>query len=209
MGAKKLLRFFSGFAGFAAAACLGVTGAQGLDIGDEAPGFNLFGVDHRYHSPAMYRSRPALVVVFLSNECPVSQDAEPVLAALAREYGGLGVAFLAINPVPADKDPAEGFPEMSARAAEKGFPFPYLCDETQRTAGAYGVETTPEVFLFDAGRRLAYKGAVGHRPGEPPFLGEALGALLAGRPVERPEAHAIGCLVDYRCPDEARERFNR
>ena len=111
----------------------------------------------------------------------------------------------AINANDASKYPDDSFAEMKKRAAEKGFPFPYLCDESQAVARAYGATHTPHLFVFDADLRLAYTGAVDddsnyktRKKVERPYLRDALDDLAAGRPVRVPETHLIGCTIKWR-----------
>ncbi len=183
-----------------------------LAIGDAAPDFELFGVDYRYHSLEMYEDSKAVVVAFICNHCAVSVDYEDTLIELANKYQEQGVQFLAINPNPAYKVPADGFPQMIERAEEKGFPFPYLYDETQNTARAYGPERTPHMFVFGPERTLVYKGAIDNYHEAPFFLADALDAVLAGEEVEIAETRegmgeykVFGCTVKY-LTEEEREK---
>lgn len=183
-----------------------------LAIGDEAPDFELFGVDYRYHSLGRYDEARALVVLFICNHCRVSVDYEDTLIALANKYQEQGAQFVAINPNPAYKVAADGFPQMVARATEKGFPFPYLYDETQNTARAYGPERTPHVFVFGPDRKLVYKGSVDNHHEAPFYLSDALQAVLAGEEVEISVARdgmgdyqVFGCTVKYLTPAERAE----
>lgn len=184
-----------------------------LAIGDAALEFELFGVDFRYHSLRRYAHCKAVVVAFICNHCPVSVDYEETLVEMANRYQKRGVQFLAINPNPADKVAADGFPQMIERAKQKKFPFPYLYDETQNTARAYGPERTPHVFVFGPERRLVYKGAIDHHHNAPYYLADALEAVLAGKEVEVAVAReglgeykVFGCTVKYLTQDERKRK---
>ena len=184
-----------------------------LAIGDAAPDFELFGVDFRYHSPKMYEGRRALVVAFVCNHCPVCVRYEDTLVELANKYQKEGVQFLAINPNPADKVAADSFLRMIERAKEKAFPYPYLYDETQKTAHAYGPERTPHVFVFGPERTLVYKGAIDNGHEAPFFLADALDAVLEGRKVETDvvrkgmgEYKLFGCTVKYLSEAERKKK---
>ncbi len=184
-----------------------------LALGEKAPDFELFGVDYRYHSLDMYEDRKVVVVVFMCNHCAVSNDYEETLINLANKYRDRGVQFIGINPNPGDKVAADSFPEMVKRAKEKGFPFPYLYDETQKVARAYGPERTPHVFVFGPDRRLAYKGPIDNYHKEPFYLADALESVLAGREVPRPEVRegmgeykVFGCTVKYLTAEERRKK---
>jgi len=184
-----------------------------LAIGDSAPEFELFGVDFRYHSLEMYEDRKAVVVAFVCNHCPVSVDYQDTLVELANKYQKKGVQFLAINPNPADKVAKDSFPRMIERAKEKELPYPYLYDETQKTAHAYGPVRTPHVFVFGPERKLVYKGSIdnGHKP--PFFLADALDAVLEGRKIETAviregmgEHRMFGCTVKYLTEAERKKK---
>ena len=180
-----------------------------LAIGDPAPEFELFGVDLRYHSLDMYDDAKALVVVFICNHCRVSVNYEDTLIDLANKYREKGVQFIAINPNPEDKVAADGFLRMRERAEAKGFPFPYLYDETQKIAHAFGPERTPHAFVFGPDRALVYKGSIDNHHRAPWFLVDALDAVLAGKEVETAvmregmgEYKVFGCTVKYLTREE-------
>lgn len=185
-----------------------MTGAHaGVDPGDIAPEFELFGVDYRYGSLAQYADQEAIVVVFTCNHCPYAVDYEDKLVALGNHYQPRGIQFLAVNPNPADMVPADGFPQMQVRAEEKNFPFPYLYDETQEVARAYGATVTPHIFVVryameDGANvpRVVYEGAIDNRHEDPDYLADALEAILTGREIEPVKTAQFGCTVKYR-PD--------
>ncbi|MAH17283.1 MAG: thioredoxin family protein [Euryarchaeota archaeon] len=150
----------------------------------------------------------ALVVVFTCNHCPYAQAVEERVIALARAFAGRA-DFVAISA-----NDAEGFPDdapakMAQRARVKDYPFPYLYDETQAVARAYGAACTPDFFLYGpaAGaapqRRLAYRGRFDDNWQEPERveheeLRDALEALLTGEPVAEPQLPALGCNIKWR-----------
>ncbi len=183
-----------------------------LEVGDMAPEFKLFGVDYTYHSLERYADKPVIVVVFHCNHCPTSQANVDRLVALGNEYQEKGVQFLVINPNPADKVAADGFPQMAHRARDKDFPFPYLYDETQMTAAAYGARRTDHVFVLcepkeDGRRPILYIGPIDDRHNEPVYLAQALDARLAGEEIENKEIDAFGCTIKYRTASERVARF--
>jgi peroxiredoxin len=169
-----------------------------LSLGDAAPPFELPGVDGGTHSPAEYAGRP-VAVVFSCCHCPYVIAWEDRLNAIARDYDGrAGLVAVNSNAGYLGDSPDD----MKRRAAEKGFVFPFVYDETQETARAYDAARTPEVFLFDAEHRLAYHGAPDsdHTDGAraEPWLREALDAVLAGQAPPVQETPPIGCTVKYR-----------
>ncbi|MFH0962920.1 MAG: thioredoxin family protein [Planctomycetota bacterium] len=169
-----------------------------LKPGDDAPDFKLFGVDYTYHSLARYPEAKAIAVVFTCNHCPVAKGYEDTLIAIAKEFQPKGIVFLAVNPNPADIISADGFPQMIERAKEKGFPFPYLYDQTQEVARAYGASTTPHVFVVSPTHKILYEGAVDNRHKEPNYLADALNAILAGKEIPENSTSQWGCSVKYR-----------
>jgi len=169
-----------------------------LQPGQTAPDFKLFGVDYKYHSLARHAGAKAYVVVFTCNHCPVAKEYEDKLIDIAKTYQPKGVTFLAVNPNPADVVAEDGFPEMQERAKEKGYPYPYLYDETQEVARAYGAKVTPHIFVVAPDRKVLYEGAVDNRHKEPHYLTDALDAILAGKKVEADNTAEFGCSVKYR-----------
>lgn len=174
-----------------------------LPLGTAAPEFSLADPAGRLWSLASFDGAQALLVAFLCNHCPYVKHLLDGFVALARESGPRGVAIAAINPNDSDAYPHDAPAHMARIAAEKGFTFPYLIDSTQRTARTYEAICTPDFFLFDAARRLAYRGRFdASSPGSKiPVSGSelrtALEALLAGRPIA-PQHASIGCSIKWK-----------
>ncbi|MEA2333105.1 MAG: hypothetical protein QOH58_3243 [Thermoleophilaceae bacterium] len=167
-----------------------------MQIGDPAPTFSLPDTDGREHRPD-----GVTVVVFTCNHCPYALGWHGRLIEVAGDYPQ--VTFLAVNPNDPERYPADSYEAMKERvAADGGWPHPYLRDESQEVARAYGAKTTPDVFLLDAHGRLRYRGAPDsdHRdPGQGAiWLREALDAVLSGEQVGRPETEPVGCSVKWR-----------
>jgi peroxiredoxin len=174
-----------------------------LAIGARAVPFSLIGVDDRTHSLADYAEKPVLVVIFSCNHCPYVRAWEDRMVALQAEYAARGVQFLVINANDPAKYPEDDFPSMKRRAAEKGFNFPYLYDETQEIARAYGATRTPEVFVFDSERLLRYHGAIDDNHENPQavtrhYLREALDAVLSGTQPAAAQTPPVGCTIKWR-----------
>ena len=173
-----------------------------LALGETALPFDLPGVDGGTHALDDYADAKALAVVWSCNHCPYVIAWEDRLNAIAREYRERGVRVVAINSNDWATHPGDSFEAMQERAAAKGFVFDYLQDEDQLVAGAYGPERTPEVFLFDEGRRLVYHGAIDDSREEENvdrrWFREALDAVLAGRAPDVAETAAVGCSVKWR-----------
>jgi peroxiredoxin len=174
-----------------------------LELGSPAPDFSLPGTDNKTWSLASFKEAKALCVVFSCNHCPYVKAYEGRFVKLQAELGPRGFQLVAINANDAEGYPEDGFEAMQARSREQGFNFPYLRDETQSVARAFGAVRTPHVFLFDAGRSLAYVGRIDDHWDEPDKAGkhelrDAVEDVLAGRPVAVPETFAVGCSIKWK-----------
>lgn len=171
-----------------------------LSIGDFAPTFILPGTDGEDH--AYGGDENATVIIFTCNHCPYALAWEDRLLDAGREYEHRGVRFLAINPNDAERKPADSFENMKSRLAENPWPFPYLRDESQEVATAYGALTTPDVFVFDADDKLVYRGAPDADYEDPSlnaqWLRHALDAVLAAKIPEPAETKPVGCSIKWK-----------
>lgn len=185
-------------------------GFHALDIGEQAPDFDLPGVDGKQYSLKNFADAKLLLVIFTCNHCPTAQAYEQRIIKLHADYKDRGVALVAISPnddraVRLDElgytDVGDSLEDMKLRAKDRGFAFPYLYDgETQKTSTAYGVVATPQVFLFDAERKLRYVGRIDDEEIKPVTSHDtrnALDALLAGKqpPVEK--TRTFGCSTKW------------
>jgi peroxiredoxin len=166
------------------------------------PAFDLPGVDGRNHALADYADATVLVLVQSCNHCPYVQAWEGRLNAAAVEYAPRGVRIVAISSNDADAHPGDSFAEMQARSRSQGFVYDYLYDADQSVARALGSTRTPEVFVFDAERRLVYHGAIDDSRDEEAvtqhYLRDALDAALEGREPPVAETAPVGCTVKWR-----------
>ena len=174
-----------------------------LPLGASAPPFRLPGTDGQWHSLEDYRASPLLLVIFTCNHCPYARAWEGRLIALAREYAPRGLATVLINPNETENYPEDSMERMVERAREMHFPCPYLRDDSQEVARAYGAEVTPHPFLFDHDRRLIFQGKPDDNYRDPArvrvsYLRDAIEAALAGRPVPLPVTSVIGCSVKWK-----------
>jgi len=183
---------------------MGVADKILMKQGTVAPDFkNLPGVDGKKHGLSDYGKSPVLVVVFSCNHCPYVQAYEDRMIALQNDFAEKGVQFIAINSNDADGYPDDSFENMVKRAKERKFNFPYLRDDDQSVAKAYGATHTPHLFVFDAGRKLVYTGKIDDNWQEPAqaqqhFLRDALSALVSGKKPAQPETFAIGCTIKWK-----------
>jgi peroxiredoxin len=141
--------------------------SKGMPVATPAPPFTLQGVDGQTYTLRSFADAKVLVVIFTCNHCPYAQAVEERLVELARDYAPRGVALCAINPNDAKAYPDDSFENMKKRAKERGFPFPYLHDETQSVAHAYDAACTPDIFVFDGQRKLFYNGRLDDNWKEP------------------------------------------
>ena len=172
-----------------------------LALGAPGPEFNLKGTDGQLHSLEKVSGPKGTTIIFTCNECPFSKGYEDRLIDLANRFGPEGIGFVAINPNDPRIQPGDGFEYMVKRAEEKGFPFPYVIDRTQKIAAAYGAKVTPHIFLLDAEGNLVYRGRVDDSLQEADIkhrdLAVALEALSQGSPVPVAETKAFGCGVKW------------
>ena len=137
------------------------SGPETLPIGSPAPAFrDLPGTDGKKYGLDSFKGAKLVVVSFTCNHCPYAKAYEDRFITLAREFAARGVAFVAINPNDDVTYPDDSFENMKVRAREKSFPFPYLRDERQDVARAYGAVCTPHLFVLNGARKLAYEGRI-------------------------------------------------
>ena len=170
-----------------------------VSIGAQAPDFELADTEGVAHCPD---GDPATVVVFTCNHCPYALAWHERIMAAARDYAERGVRFLAINSNDADRYPRDSYDAMKQRVAAERWPLPYLHDESQSVAHAYGAQTTPDVFVLDAQRRLRYRGAPDSDYDDPSqnaaWLRGAIDAVLAGEVPSPAETKPIGCSIKWK-----------
>ena len=180
------------------------TPSQMLPLGTRAPAFNLPDANGAMHSLDDAAGSRAFLVMFICNHCPFVQHVADELARLGRDYQDKGVAVFAINSNDVDNYPADGPEKMKEEAAARGYTFPYLLDADQTVATAYEASCTPDFYLFDAERRLVYRGQLdGSRPGNDVSvdgrdLRAALDAVLAGNPVRAEQVPSLGCNIKWK-----------
>tara|TARA_R110002049_G_scaffold4601_5_gene32738 strand:+ start:1031227 stop:1031805 length:579 start_codon:yes stop_codon:yes gene_type:complete len=170
---------------------------QVLSIGDAAPQWNdLPGVDGKLHSLSDLGERKAVVVVFTCNSCPYAVDVEDRLNALHEKYSDRSVSLVAINVNKVDDDL---MPAMKEKAQQKKFQFAYLFDETQQIAKNFGAKYTPEFFVLNQDRKIAYMGSLDDSPDgkhvTKRHVESAIDAVLSGATPQVTETVPIGCRI--------------
>jgi hypothetical protein len=149
-----------------------------------------------------------VLVAFICNHCPFVLHIAAGLAALGREYIARGVATYAISSNDTERYPADGPAAMAVEKVKQGYGFPYLLDERQAVAKAYRAACTPDFYVFNADRKLVYRGQMdASRPGNGvPVTGAdlraALDAVLAGQPVAEVQKPSIGCNIKWKPGNE-------
>jgi peroxiredoxin len=179
-----------------------------MPLGTRAPDFSLPDTDGKTVSMDDFRDAPGLLVMFICNHCPYVKHLREALTRFGREYGERGLAIVAISSNDIEKYPQDSPEMMKKEKEEAGYPFPYLFDESQAVARAYRAACTPDFFLFDGDRRLAYRGQFDpSRPkNDVPVTGEdlraAADAVLEGRPVPEEQTPSIGCNIKWKQGNE-------
>jgi peroxiredoxin len=175
-----------------------------MPLGTPAPAFALPDTTGKIVSIEDFKGAKALLVMFICNHCPFVKLVRDELAALGREYQTKGVAMVAIMSNDAENYPDDRPEKMAEEVVTAGYTFPYLYDATQETAKAYHAACTPDFFLFDANRKLAYRGQFDDarpRNGKPVTgadLRAAIDAVLAGQPVSSEQHPSIGCNIKWK-----------
>jgi len=180
-----------------------------LPLGTQAPDFALKDVTSgKTMKLSDFGSKKALVVMFICNHCPYVKHVRDGLTAFGRDYAARDVAIVAISANDAATHPDDAPDKLAAEARAQGWRFPYLHDETQSVAKSYTAACTPDFFVFDAQRKLVYRGQLdGSRPGNSiPVTGAdlrvAVDAVLAGKPVSPRQKASLGCNIKWRVGNE-------
>ena len=148
--------------------------------------FDLLGVDGKRHSPASARGDNGLVVMFICNHCPYVKKSIDRIVADARTLAAKGIGSIAVMPNDPTYNTEDSFENMKKVARDKGFPFPYVLDETQDVARAYDAQCTPDFYGFDANLELRYHGRL-----------EELVQAMTATPPAKP-MNSIGCSIKWR-----------
>ena len=194
---------------------MALTPSTMLPLGTKAPDFTLPDVvSGKPVSPAAFKDKQALLVMFICRHCPYVVHVKEELARLGRDYATRSLGIIAISANDAAGYPDDAPAQLKAMAQELGFTFPFCHDESQAVAKAYTAACTPDFFLFGADRRLVYRGQLDEsRPGNgKPVNGKdlraALDAVLAGEPVSPDQRASLGCNIKWK-PGNAPAYFAR
>ena len=174
------------------------------DLGWPAPAFDLKGIDGRQHTLETCRGPNGLLVMFISNHCPYVQAIAQRLAGDCRDLQRAGIGVVAIMPNDTDAYPADSFDNMVLFAEQSGFGFPYVIDETQDVARAYGAVCTPDFFGFDVDLKLQYRGRLDAWSVQPPpddrprELVDAMLEVAESGHTSQPQVPSMGCSIKWR-----------
>lgn len=176
---------------------------HGYDVGDVLEDFELKNIDGKMVSLSDYKDAKGFIITFTCNTCPFSIAYEDRIIALHKKYAAKGYPVIAINPNNPNTKPGDSFESMQQRANEKGFTFPYLVDEGQKTYPKFGATKTPHNYVVkktENGMVVAYIGAIDDSSRNPDavtetYLEDAVDALLEGKEVKIKKTKAIGCSI--------------
>lgn len=185
---------------------MALTPSTMLPLGTSLPGFRLPDVDGTIVSPDDVGDAPALLVAFICRHCPFVTHIRHGFAAFVREYQPRGLAVIGINSNDVEQFPEDGPQGMKEEAIAAGYTFPYLFDESQEVAKLFRAACTPDLFLFDRGRTLVYRGRFDEsRPRtNPPMpvtgrdIRAAVDAVLSGAAVPQDQKNSVGCNIKWK-----------
>ena len=173
-----------------------------LQLGDQAPDFQLPATDGKTYQLSDFAEHDTLVIFFTCNHCPYVTGSDEVTRTTAENFADKGVHFVAINSNSPEVHPEDDFAGMQARMAEHAFPWTYLHDESQDIARAYGALRTPHFYVFNQQRELIYTGRGIDSPRDTSKmtvndLQRALSEHTKGEPISIPLTNPIGCNVKW------------
>ncbi len=187
---------------------MALTPSTMVPLGSPMTEFRLPDYDGKDVDAKDFARSEVLVVIFMCNHCPFVKHIAPGLASFARDYAEKSLSVVAINSNDIESHPGDRPEKMREEAITQGYSFPYLFDDTQAVARDFKAACTPDFFVYDRDRRLAYRGQFdASRPGnDVPVTGADLRAavdeLLAGRPVSAEQTPSIGCNIKWKAGNE-------
>lgn len=178
----------------------------GHKVGDEATSFSLKNVDGKTISLNDYKDKKGVILIFTCNTCPYSKMYEQRIIDLQNRYADKGYPVVAINSNDPNKSPGDSFDKMVKLSNEKSYPFPYLYDEDQSIAKAYGATNTPHVYLLKNSEKsfyVSYIGAIDNNARDGgqannKYVESAIDALDSGEEIKTKSTKAIGCTIKWK-----------
>ena len=177
--------------------------SQMVPLGTPAPDFSLKGIDDRPHTLHEYADKDILVIIFMCNHCPYVQAVFYRLIAIQNDYDDQGVQLVGINANDPTEYPEDSLEKMKEEVQKRAISFVYLQDESQTVARAYQAQCTPDIYVFDQERQLAYHGRIDDNWQEPGQvtrneLRAAIDALLAGQKPSLEQKPSMGCSIKWK-----------
>lgn len=185
------------------------TASTMLDLGTQAPDFQLPDVTTgQTISLSTFADKKALLVMFICRHCPFVKHVQGEISRIGKDYADKGLGIVAISANDVENYPDDAPAQLKAMAESLGFNFPFCYDESQETAQAYTAACTPDFFLFDSSRKLAYRGQLDDsRPGnDMPVNGKdlraAIDTVLVDQPISTDQKPSIGCNIKWKAGNE-------
>ena len=179
---------------------------SGYEVGDTVSKFKLKNFDGKMVALADYQNEKGVILIFDCNTCPYSKAYNDRIISLHRNFGPKGFPVVTINSNDGEQSPGDSFAEMAAKARKKKYDFPYLLDDTQEVASAFGATNTPHVFVLErkgGNFVVAYIGAIDDNPrngsmANKRYVEDAVNALLTGTDVPTRKTKAVGCGIKWK-----------
>jgi len=187
-------------------ALIEVKQSAGYQVGDAAASFRLKNTDGNMVSLSDFNNAKGVIVIFTSNHCPFAKAYEDRIIALNNKFASQGFPVIAINPSDPGTHQDDTFDKMKERAASKGYGYPYLVDDSQQVAKAFGAGRTPQVYILQktgAKFTVRYIGMIDDNPQDPGgvtklYADEAVSNLLGGKPVVTTITKPVGCAIKWK-----------
>ena len=182
--------------------------SEKIEFGKKAPDFNLLNVlDGKKYSLVSFADKKVFVVMFICVHCPYVRAVEDRLVQLRKDFEKYSVQFVGICANDPTDYPEDSPENLKKHALEKGYGFPYLVDETQSVAKAYDAVCTPDIYVYDQERQLAYHGRIDDNWKDPSKvkrqdLKEAILALLEDQKPAEPQFSSMGCSIKWKKSSE-------
>jgi peroxiredoxin len=174
-----------------------------LPLGKDILPFSLPATDGKGYGPMDFPDAKALVIIFMCNHCPYVQAVIDRLIGIQADYADKGIQLIGINANDSDNYPEDSFEAMQEWVEERGINFPYLHDESQEVARSYQAQCTPDIYVFDQAKKLAYHGRIDDNWQEEDKVAKkelraALDAIIAGEPAPEPQQPSMGCSIKWK-----------
>jgi peroxiredoxin len=178
----------------------------GYEVGDTVADFKLKNTDGKMVALSDFKSAKGVIVIFDCNTCPYSKAYNDRIIELNKNYASKGFPVVAIQPNDPAISPGDSYDEMVKLAKKKNYEFPYLFDETQAVAKAFGATNTPHVYLLKkdgAAFKVSYIGAIDDSAKDASavskkYVEEAINSLLNGKTATTEKTKAIGCTIKWK-----------